>query len=304
MKKLIALLLCAALLSLCACTANVQSGKTVIAASFYPIYIFTLNLVDGIDGIELKCMAEENVGCLHDYQLLAKDARLLADAKILVINGAGMESFIEDAYENNDSLCVIDSSEGVELLLGECGDEKSHAHSHAHKSEANAHIWMSVENAEKQVENISSALCRELPAYSEKISKNCENYISRLKVLKDELLKECGGIGNIPVITFHEAYDYTAKELGLSIEASIESDEGGEPTAKELASLSKIIKEKRVKALFVEPYYKGSAANILERETGVSVYVLNPVTSGEKTLTAYEDIMRENIKTVLKAVEA
>ena len=75
-------------------------------------------------------------------------------------------------------------------------------------------------------------------------------------------------------------------------------------TAKELASLSKIIKEKRVKALFVEPYYKGSAANILERETGVSVYVLNPVTSGEKTLTAYEDIMRENIKTVLKAVEA
>ena len=53
MKKLIALLLCAALLSLCACTANVQSGKTVIAASFYPIYIFTLNLVDGIDGIEL-----------------------------------------------------------------------------------------------------------------------------------------------------------------------------------------------------------------------------------------------------------
>lgn len=298
-------------MALCACTAEKPTGKTVIAASFYPIYIFTMNLVDGIDGIVLECMAEENVGCLHDYQLLSKDARLLADAKILVINGAGMESFIEDAYENNENLFVIDSSEGIELLENECeeeGHEHEHDHEHehgrSHSHEANAHIWMSVENAEKQVENIASALCRELPEYSEKISANCEGYLKRLKSLKSELLKKCEGLGEFPVITFHEAYDYTAKELGLSVIASIESDEGGEPTAKELASLSNTIKEKGIKALFVEPYYKGSAANILARETGAEVYVLNPVTSGEKKLTAYEDIMRSNTETILKAVNS
>ena len=45
-------------------------------------------------------MAEQNIGCLHDYTLTSKDVRLLNDAAVLVINGAGMESFVEDAYKN------------------------------------------------------------------------------------------------------------------------------------------------------------------------------------------------------------
>ena len=63
-----------------------------------------------------------------------------------------------------------------------------------------------------------------------------------------------------------------------------------------------LIPENNIKALFVEPDYSGSAAEILAAETDVKIYVLNPVTRGEATLSAYEDIMRENIQTILKAV--
>jgi len=105
------------------------------------------------------------------------------------------------------------------------------------------------------------------------------------------------------VISFHGAYEYLGKEIGFAIKETIESDEGSEPSAKKLAHLSSEIEKENIKALFVEPHYSGSAAEILRRETNTEIYVINPVISGEVKLTAYEDIMKENYKMILKAVK-
>ena len=70
-----------------------------------------------------------------------------------------------------------------------------------------------------------------------------------------------------------------------------------------MAALSSEISEHSVKAMFIEPNYEGSAASILSAETGVDVYTINPVLSGSDVKTAYEDIMRQNIKIILKAVK-
>jgi zinc transport system substrate-binding protein len=93
-----------------------------------------------------------------------------------------------------------------------------------------------------------------------------------------------------------------AEESGLEIIECIERDDGSEPSAKKIAHLCDIIPQNNIKALFVEPDYSGSAAEILAAETGAKIYVLNPVTRGENTLSAYEDIMKTNIETILKAV--
>lgn len=306
-------MLCCALIFLGACSAAENTGKeknseTLITASFYPVYIFTLNLLDGVDSVRLECMAEQNVGCLHDYQLLAKDAKLLADSRVLVINGAGMEAFIEDAYKNNGSLSVIDSSEGIELLSeeheehDEHDEHEVHAFRHEHSHDANSHIWMSVANAKKQIENIAAGLCSELPQFADKINENKTAYLARLTLLEKELADSAAALAGKPIITFHEAYDYMAKELSLTVADSIESDDGGEPSARELALLTGRIRELGVKALFTEPNYKGAAAEILSRETGAGVFVLDPVTGGEKNIYAYENIMRSNLDILIKAV--
>ncbi len=307
MKKAVCGLMSFCLIFLSSCSYNVKNGKTNIVASFYPVYIFTMNLIDGLENVSLSCMAQQNVGCLHDYRLEAKDAKLIADGDIFVINGAGMEEFLEDVYKNAENLFVINSSEDIELLSEEeheDGEEHGNEDEHEHHHGANSHIWMSVDNAIKQVENIADGLCEKLPEYKDRIISNENLYTARLNMLKAELLRESFPLKDMPVITFHEAYDYMAEELSLNIVASIESDEGGEPSAKGLAELTDLINKENVKALFTEPYYKGTAADILANETGAGVFILNPVTHGEKTLTAYEDIMRENIKTLKKAVGA
>ncbi len=303
MKKITAILLCVALLILSGCTAvpPAKNGK-VIAVSFYPVYIFTLNLLNGIEGVEVKCMAEQSVGCLHDYSVTAKDAKLVSDCEAFVINGAGMESFIEDLYSTVENLRVIDSSESVELLCSHHHhEEESDGHSHNHAE--NSHIWMSVDNAMKQVENISKGLTDIFPQYKAEIKENEALYVKRLGELKAEIQSTKAQVQGQSIVSFHDAYAYLAEDLGFHISATVESDDGGEPSAKKLAQLSDEILENNIKSLFIEPQYEGNAANILANETGAEIYVLNPVINGENSLTAYEDVMRQNIQTILKAVK-
>jgi len=274
----------------------------LLVASFYPVYIFTLNIVDGIDEIAVECMAEQNVGCLHDYQILSKDARLISDADAFIINGAGMEEFLEDVYLSAENLKVIDSSKGVQLLEN-CGNEEHHEEEHhGHNHSVNSHIWMSVSNAIIQSENIADELASVYPQYKEKIEANKTDFVERLKALDNELKSEAEFLKGKNIITFHESFDYLAKEYSFNVIATVESHEGGEPSAKELAELTEIIKEQNVKVLFTEPDYKGSAATVLSNETGVEICTINPVIKGERVLTSYEDIMRENMSIILKAV--
>lgn len=303
MKKFLAVLLAVSILVLSGCgvTNEKEGNGTVIAVSFYPIYIFTLNLVNGIDGVSVSCMAEQNTGCLHDYTLTAKDARLLSDADVFVINGAGMETFLTDLQETVEDLPVIDSSVGIELLCGH-SHEHEEATEHSHNHQNNSHIWMSVENAKKQVLNIKDGLVENFPQYKSEIIANCEVYLEKLSALANEMQTTKEFLKDRNVITFHGAYEYMAEDMGFNVVATIESDEGGEPSAKELAHLCGEIEENGVKALFVEPHYDGNAAQVLSNETGVKIYVLNPVISGEKSLTAYEDTMRQNIEVIKKAV--
>ncbi len=264
------------------------------------MYIFTLNLLNGIEEINVECMAEQSVGCLHDYTLTAKDARLLSDATVLIINGAGMEGFLQDAFDSVPKLKVIDSSEQIGFICNEEYHEEEHNHHHHHE---NSHIWLSVGNAKNQIKNIKKGLIKEFPQYESRIKENYSDYIKRLDVLEEEREEVLSLSNSLNAISFHGAFEYLADDIGFNISATIESDEGYEPSAKELAKLSNKIREDKINALLVDPNYSGSAAEILKRETNAEIYVLNPVISGEEKMTAYEDTMSENYKIILKAVK-
>lgn len=306
MKKFLGVFLAFTLLFLSGCTSKPKEDGKVIAASFYPVYIFTLNIVDGVEDLQVQCMAEQNTGCLHDYTITARDAKLLNDADVFVINGAGMEGFVEELYGTVDTLSVIDSSEGIELICdGEHehhgGEEEDSSHGHSH--EENSHIWMSVSNAKKQIINIKNGLVKAFPEYKTEFENNCQLYLERLEPLESEIARACVNVTGKKVVTFHAAYEYLAADLGMEIVDCIESDDGGEPSAKALAHLCDEIRETDVAALITEPQYSGSSVGVLSDETGVSVYTLDPITSGAVEKNAYESIMSENLKLIEKAVK-
>ena len=107
-----------------------QEGDFVVMTSFYPMYIATMNITDGVDGVEVKNLTNNATGCLHDYQLSTKDLKQLDKADMLIVNGGGMESFLEDVYSQYGNLTVVTATDGVNLLASTDGHEHSHADEH------------------------------------------------------------------------------------------------------------------------------------------------------------------------------
>lgn len=94
-----------------------EEGLTIVT-SFYPMYIAALNIADGIDGVQVINLTENQTGCVHDYQLTTKDMRTLSGAQVVILNGGEMEEFMEDVLNQQEGIYMIDSSAGMEFLTG------------------------------------------------------------------------------------------------------------------------------------------------------------------------------------------
>ena len=148
----------------------VSSALTVVT-SFYPVWLLTRSLTDGLDGITVRNLAAPETGCLHDYSLRPSDMAVLSRADALLINGAGMESFLPVVLDACPDLIVIDASEGV-AMLGETDAEEIGEEDEEEEEEGNPHFWLDPARASVMAENLASGLIRIAPEYEEQISAN------------------------------------------------------------------------------------------------------------------------------------
>lgn len=260
-----------------------------VVASFYPIYISALNVAGNIKGVEVSNMAPPSTGCLHDYQLSTKDLKVIENADVFVINGGGMETFLDKVTQQLPNLKIINASEGIHLLKDKDGQD-------------NAHVWVSVTNDIKQVQNIVAQLSAADPKDAAAFRKNGDAYITKLTALKNEMHEGLENIKTKNIITFHEAFPYFAEEFGLNIVDVIEREPGTAPTPAELNDTIKIVKQSGVKALFAEPQYPDDAAQAIAKETGAKVYTLDPVVSGDSKPDSYINLMEKNLKSLEEAL--
>ncbi len=267
-----------------------QNQPRRIMTSFYPMYIATLNVAKDVPGVEVLNLTQPQTGCLHDYQMTPDDMMHLSGANIFVVNGAGMEAFLDKVVAQLPALKIVNASAGIELIRGE-GDEGD-----------NPHIWVSVSLHMRQVENIAAQLAQADPAHAEQYQKNGAEYVARLDQLRKMMHVGLKDIQTRDIITFHEAFPYFAKEFNLNIAAVIEREPGSEPSAKELAETIEIVKKAKVKALFAEPQYPAKAAEAIARESGAKLYSLDPAVTGPMKAEAYVEIMEKNLAELRKAL--
>lgn len=263
-----------------------------IVTSFYPMYVATINITDGVDGVEVYNMTKPQTGCLHDYQLMTEDLKTLEKADAFVINGAGMEDFMDKVTEQQKKLKVIDASRGIELIHDDEGD--------------NPHVWLSVTDEIAQVRNIADQLKEADPAHADKYEKNAAAYIEKLTALKNEMHAALDNVPHKDIVTFHEAFPYFAKEFNLNIIGVVEREPGTEPTPTELQETIEQVNVLPTKVLFTEPQYSPAAAETIARETGAKIYTLDPVVTGEATPAAkdaYIDTMKKNMKVLQEALQ-
>ena len=283
------------LLLLTGCAESAPPAK--IAATTLPVYEFTCRIAEGT-GITVTRLVTESVSCLHDYSLNVNQVKAAEAAELIVISGAGLEEFMEDILVDRN---IVDASSGIDLL--ECTTEHEHAHDHGHDHDhshgEDAHIWLSPANAKLMAQNICDGLTAQYPQYTEMFRANLDALMADLDTLQAYGEARLAELSCREVITFHDGFGYFADTFGLTILEAVEEESGSEASARELIHLIEVTQEHRLPAIFIEENGSVSAAGVISRETGATVYTLSMAMSGD----SYFDAMYHNIDTIKEALE-
>lgn len=288
-----------------------------VVTSFYPMYVHALNVAGGIEGVTVENMTDPITGCLHDFQLTTVHMRRLADADVLVVNGGGMETFIEKVVAQRPELKIVDAGRGIEFIPNEAGGHHDHAdkkaaghdHDHGHHDhgEMNVHVWLGPELAIRQVRNIAEGLAAIDSARAGAYRANAAAYAAKIEALRARMAAELTPWRGKRIVTFHEAFPYFAREFGLDVAAVVQRDPGTDPSPRELAGAIDLVRTSRVAAVFAEPQYPAAGAEAIRRETGVKFGILDPVVTGpenpEAAREAYLRAMEKNLAVLKEAFQ-
>jgi zinc transport system substrate-binding protein len=284
-------LLLASILTACsgaAAPAPVES-RLLITASILPLADFARQV--GGDRVQVETLVPPGASP-HTYELTPAQLKSVSQARVLVLNGVGLEFWADKIISaaNNPNLIVVQTAEGLNIIAGD-KDETG----------GNPHVWLSPPNAMHQVEMIRDALIRTDPAGADVYRANAERYIGELRALDKEIRDTVTTFSTRKFIAFHAAWAYFAREYGLEQTAVVERMPGQEPSPAEIAAIVRAASAIGAKAIFAEPQFSAKAAQVIAEESGAKVLFLNPL--GQPPNYRYLDLMRYNLGEIGKALK-
>ncbi len=299
MRTTILLLLLLSLLTACGGTASVPSpeadvaggatqGTLLVVASIAPLADFARHV--GGERVQVDLMVPPGASP-HTYEPTPAQLRTLSRARLLVLNGVGLEFWADDVVKavDNPDLVVVQTAEGLEIVQG---DEHGGG---------NPHVWLDPLNAIHQVERIRDALIQVDPEGEAVYRANADRYIAELKALDQEIRETVATFSSRKFIAFHAAWIYFARRYGLEQAAVVERSPGKEPSPAEIAEVVQTAKAIGAKAIFAEPQFPTKAAQVIAAESGAQVLLLNPL--GLPPDYDYLEMMRYNLGEMAKALK-
>lgn len=241
----------------------------------------------GGDLVAVTSLVPKN-GDVHTFAPKASDIRAVAEAKLLVMNGLGLDDWLEKTLRNTSSgttplLKLAVDMPGIVLLPGEDPGTQ------------NPHLFMDVRYAKLYVARIRDALKRVDPRHAERYDANAANYASRLDALDTYVRRQVSTIpkANRRIVTFHDAFPYYAREYGITIVGVAVPAPGQDPSAGYTAQLVNAIRTAHVQAIFSESQFPARLVDQLAAETGTKVVAnLYDDSIGDPPVTSYEAIVR------------
>lgn len=307
----LAALLCA-LLALCSgCSGRVRAADAAFraVATTYPVYALASAVAAGAEGVELDRLSTGQVSCLHDYTLTVSDARRLERADLLLMNGGGLEDFLESALSGLDAP-VVDCSAALPLL--EADGHEHHHDGHEGEHEHDPHCWMDPRLAAGMAENIAAGFSAADPAQAALYERNGEAVSAALLDAYERWEGELDGLSRPYLITFHDGFRYFANAFSLDLLFAMEEEDGATASARDIRTAADYVKEYGLPAVFMEANGSGSAAQAVAGETEARVRTLSMLMDGppspesaspmEIITCMYLSPMEENIHTLAEVL--
>lgn len=288
MKKL--LLIIMLLLCVAGCGQKKQdNGKLSVTASFYPIAEF-INAVGG-DNVDVYTLVPDGVEP-HDWEPSPRDFTRLGRSKLFFYNGM-VESWAEKAITtlSDTNIKSVELGKGLYNINGN----------------NDPHVWISPQKAIIETNRIVDALSQNDPKNADAYKKRGEEYCQKLKKLDADLKAIVKQSPKKKFVTSHAAFGHLAKDYGLEQLAIAGISPEAEPTPADMKNLVELVKKENVKFVFMETLTSPKLAQLIAKETGAEVLVLDPIEGldeeGRKEKLTYIKLMEANKKNLAKALK-
>lgn len=277
--------------------------KLKVVTSFSILADLTKNV--GGDRLEVSALVGPG-GDAHVYTPTPADARNVAAAKLVIVNGLGFEGWLQRLVKSaGNKATVVTATKGV-TPRKEKADAHGHKHSHAH-DETDPHAWQSVANVKIYAGNIRDALVAADAAGAETYRKNAEAYLAKLDALDREVRE---AVTKLPaerrkVISTHDAFGYFAEAYGITFIAPQGVSTEAEATARDVARIIGQIKAQKIPAVFLENLSDPRLMRRIAEESGARLggtLFSDSLTDEKGPAPTYIDMIRYNIKALTGAL--
>jgi zinc/manganese transport system substrate-binding protein len=268
-----------------------ETQKLPVVASFSIIGDMARNV--GGDRVDATTIVGPD-GDAHVYQPSPADARKIAQAKLIFVNGLGFEGWLQRLINSAKGKgTVVTLGKGVAARKGEEG--------------ADPHAWQDAANAKIYVAEIRDALAAADPEGADVYKANAAAYLAKLDALDAEIQSALAAIpkDRRRVVSTHDAFGYFAARYGVDFIAPQGVSTEAEPSARDIARIIDAVKQHKAPAVFLENIADPRLAQRIAAETGAKVggVLYSDALTDEKGEGAtYLDMMRHNVRELAKAL--
>lgn len=241
-------------------------------------------------------------GDAHVYQPTPSDAKAVAAAKLVFMNGLGFEGWMNRLLKSSGTKATaVTVTTGLQPRAAE-----KDAHGHAHGN-VDPHAWQNVAHVQVMVTNIAAALAAADPARSEGYKSRATAYQADLTALDADIRRQIGALSPAQrrVITSHDAFGYYGAAYGITFLAPQGMNTESEASAKDVAKLITQMRQQKIKAVFVENISDPRLTAQLAKEAGATVggeLYSDALSPAGGPATNYLDLMRTNTKALVAAM--
>jgi ABC-type Zn uptake system ZnuABC Zn-binding protein ZnuA len=276
--------------------ASSGGGTLDVVATTTQVQDFTR--VIGGDRIRLSGILKPNVDA-HDFEPSPADVAAIAKADVLVINGVGLEKWLDDTVRSAGFHgTTVDASKGVRIRQAEDANAEP---------AGDPHIWHNPMNAKVMVANIERALAAADTADAGFFKANLDAYNARLDALDADIARQIDSLSNKKLVTNHDAFGYYVDRYHLDFVGSIipSFDTSAELSAKDVADIVAKTRATGVKAIFSEASLPPKTAETIAKEAHVKVVEGEDALYGDSLGppgsegATYLQMMEHNTKTIV-----
>jgi zinc transport system substrate-binding protein len=242
---------------------------------------------------------------IHSFEPSPKTMARIQQSTLFLYSGAGLEPWTKSFARSENAL---DMSRFAFLRSMEEHDDEDDGHEeHHHHEGVDPHYWLDIGNMITLVNKISEVLAKERPEDAGRFRQNAQRYVRELEALDGEYKERLKNCRQDTIVVNHNAFGYLAERYGFHVEALSGLSPDAMPSAKTMAALIGIVKERKIKTVFFESFVSDRLVKNLADESGTGVDVLQPLANisadEAESGTGYIEIMRQNLQKLSHALE-